>query len=146
MTAILRRRARTKAGFLLALAAVFALTLAGTAAAAAIRGTAGDDNLVGTAGPDVIRGLAGNDTLGVVDKLDCGRGFDVARITGNDSVLDETTSCERVVKVSSTSTEEPGLCRAFARTLDLRLLGLVPCGTSVPERPRPPHPGQGRLR
>ena len=177
MLATLRARTRTKAGFLLALAAVIALTLVGVAAASVIRGTEGDDNLVGTAGPDVIRGLTGNDSLygkngrdylsggqgndtlsggprgdtlrgragddvlngdqgadllyggqgadtenggagpdrlhalakdGVVDHLDCGPGLDVARIIGNDTVLDETTHCERVVKVSSSAAEEPG--------------------------------------
>lgn len=74
----------------LALSIFVLAAMAGTAPAAPVRGTAGDDRLSGTARPDTIRGGAGDDVLrgrGAGDLLAAGRGDDRASgMAGNDRI------------------------------------------------------------
>jgi peptidoglycan/xylan/chitin deacetylase (PgdA/CDA1 family) len=98
-----------------AIALAVLLMLPATSAAVVKRGTSGPDTLVGTAGPDRIFGLKGRDTLtgrpgadrlrggagndrlrardGVVDRVNCGAGSDVATVDSDDRVA---SNCEKV--------------------------------------------------
>jgi hypothetical protein len=82
-----------------ALPLVIALVLAGSAAAAAIRGTDRADVLLGSAAADRIDALGGNDRVmaafGGRDRVACGRGRDLAVADGSDTVARD---CETVVR------------------------------------------------